>query len=61
MVKNLPVNAGDTGKMPLQGRSHMPQGNYQAHVLQLGKLGYLESMLHKRNAAMRSPRSTTKA
>ena len=27
VVKNLPVNAGDTGSIPGPGRSHMPQGN----------------------------------
>ena len=26
-VKNLPVNAGDTGLIPGLGRFHMPQGN----------------------------------
>ena len=34
MVKNLPVNAGDTGSIPGPGRSHMPQSNY-AHAPQL--------------------------
>ena len=27
VVKNLPVNAGDTGSIPAPGRSHMPCGN----------------------------------
>ena len=27
MVKNLPVNAGDTGSIPGPGRFHMPQSN----------------------------------
>ena len=27
VVKNPPANAGDTGLIPGQGRSHMPQGN----------------------------------
>ena len=27
VVKNLPVNAGDTGLSPGLGRFHMPQGN----------------------------------
>ena len=27
VVKNLPVNAGDTGLIPGLGRFHMPQGN----------------------------------
>ena len=31
MVKNSPVNAGDTGSIPGLGRSHMPWSNY-AHV-----------------------------
>ena len=29
LVKKLPANAGDTGLLPGQGRSHMPQSNYQ--------------------------------
>ena len=28
MVKNLPANAGDTGSIPVLGRSHMPQRNW---------------------------------
>ena len=27
VVKNLPINAGDTGSIPGPGRSHMPQSN----------------------------------
>ena len=27
VVKNLPVNAGDTGSIPDSGRSHMPQSS----------------------------------
>ena len=27
VVKNLPANAGDTGSVPGQGRSHIPQGS----------------------------------
>ena len=27
LVKNLPVNAGDTGLIPGPGRSHMPRSN----------------------------------
>ena len=27
VVKNLPTNAGDTGSIPGQGRSHIPQGS----------------------------------
>ena len=27
VVKNLPVNAGDTGLSPDPGRSHMPRSN----------------------------------
>ena len=27
MVKNPPTNAGDTGSVPGQGRSHMPRSN----------------------------------
>ena len=27
IIKNLPVNAGDTGSIPALGRSHMPWGN----------------------------------
>ena len=27
VVKNLPVNAGDTGLSPGSGRSHMPRSN----------------------------------
>ena len=34
VVKNLPVNAGDTGLIPGLERSHMPRGKY-AHVPQL--------------------------
>ena len=34
MVKNPPVNAGDTGSIPGPGRSHMP-GSGWAHVPQL--------------------------
>ena len=34
VVRNLPVNAGDTGSIPGLGRSHMPQSN-SAPVLQL--------------------------
>ena len=34
MVKNLPVNAGDTGLSPGPGRSHMPRSN-EARVPQL--------------------------
>ena len=34
VVKNPPVNAGDTGSSPGSGRSHMPQSNY-AHAPQL--------------------------
>ena len=37
VVKNLLVNAGDTGSIPGLGRSHMPQSN-QVHVLQQEKL-----------------------
>ena len=36
VVKNLLVNAGDTGSIPGPGRSHMPQSN-QVHVLQQEK------------------------
>ena len=34
VVKNLPANAGDTGSVPDQGRSHMLRSN-KAHVPQL--------------------------
>ena len=34
VVKNPPVNAGDTGSSPDPGRSHMPRSNY-AHAPQL--------------------------
>ena len=34
VVKNLPVNAGDTGLSPGPGRSHMPWSN-RAHAPQL--------------------------
>ena len=34
VVKNLPVNAGDTGSIPGQGRSHMPQSD-EARTSQL--------------------------
>ena len=27
VVKNLPANAGDTGSIPVPGRSHMPWSN----------------------------------
>ena len=27
VVKNLPASAGDTGSIPVLGRSHMPQSN----------------------------------
>ena len=27
MVKNPPVNAGDTGSIPSPGRFHLPRGN----------------------------------
>ena len=33
VVKNLPVNAQDTGLIPGPGRSHVPQSK-EAHVLQ---------------------------
>ena len=33
VIKNLPVNEGDTGSIPDPGRSHMLWNN-QAHVLQ---------------------------
>ena len=34
VVKNPPANAGDTGLIPIPGRSHMPQGSL-AHAPQL--------------------------
>ena len=34
MVKNLPANAGDTGSIPVLGRSHTLWSNYD-HVTQL--------------------------
>ena len=34
VVKNLPVNAGDTTLIPDPGRSHIPRNN-QAHIPQL--------------------------
>ena len=34
VVKNPPAKAGDTGSVPAQGRSHMPQSN-EACVSQL--------------------------
>ena len=34
MVKNLPINAGDTGSVPDLGRFHVPWVNYTC-VLQL--------------------------
>ena len=41
MVKNLPVNARDTGLIPGLGRFHMPRKtnpmNFRDHALQLGK------------------------
>jgi len=37
VVKNLPVNAGDTGLIPDLGRPHMPQSN-EARVPQLPSL-----------------------
>ena len=33
MVKNVPANAGDTGSIPVPGRSHMLPSNY-VHVTQ---------------------------
>ena len=49
VVKNLPVNAGDTGSIPGPGRSHMPLGN-QALVMQLLKPGRLEPRLCNRRS-----------
>ena len=49
VVKNLPVNAGDTDSIPGPGRSHMPLGN-QALVMQLLKPGRLEPRLCNRRS-----------
>ena len=61
VIKNLPVNAGDTGLSPGPGRSYMSQSN-KAYVPQLLSLGsrackpqllkpaLLEHMLHKKRS-----------
>ena len=42
VVKNLPANAGNTGSIPDEGRSHMPRAtkpmcqNYRAQALEPG-------------------------
>ena len=33
VVKNLPANAGDTGLIPGQGRSHLLRSNWEAQLL----------------------------
>ena len=50
MVKNLSVNAGDTGSSPGLGGSHMPRSN-QACEPQLLKPVYLEPMLNNKREA----------
>ena len=49
MVKNLPVNAGDTGLIPGPGGFYVPQSN-EACVPQLLKPASLESALHNRRS-----------
>ena len=53
-IKNLPVNAGDTGSTPGLGQSHMPWGNIVPKPQRLNPQA-LEPVLHNREAtAMRS-------
>ena len=59
-VKNLCVNAGDTGLIPGPGRFHMPWDN-EAHVPQLLSPGTLEPCSPTREATpMRSPHTTAR-
>ena len=53
VVKNLPANAGDTGSIPVLGRSHMPRSN-QVRAPQLLSL---RSRAHE--PQLLSPHATT--
>ena len=53
VVKNPPVNAGDTGSSPGPGRSHMPRNN-ESHAPQL-----LSLCSRAREPEILSPRATT--
>ena len=49
MVKNLPVNAGDTGSIPGPGRFHMPQSNMSMGH-KYWSLRALEPVLHSKKS-----------
>ena len=49
VVKNWPVNAGDTGSSPGPGGPHMPRSN-EVHEPQLQKPECLDPMLHNKRS-----------